>query len=75
MSSGRARSRRNRPLCDDKRHVWPRSYESGRLSPACLRGGASRSFERAVKLNKSPAFILQQFGLTGDNVAEKAKAI
>lgn len=32
------------------------------------------SFERAVKLNKSPAFILQQFGLTGDNVAEKAKA-
>lgn len=32
------------------------------------------SFERAVKLNKSPAFILQQFGLTGDNVVEKAKA-
>ena len=32
------------------------------------------SFERAVKLNKSPAFILQQFGLNGDNVAEKAKA-
>jgi peptide/nickel transport system substrate-binding protein len=32
------------------------------------------SFERAVKLNKSPAFIVQQFGLTGDNVAEKAKA-
>jgi peptide/nickel transport system substrate-binding protein len=32
------------------------------------------SFERAVKLNKSPAFILQQFGLTGDNVKEKAKA-
>ena len=32
------------------------------------------SFERAVKLDKSPAFILQQFGLTGDNVAEKAKA-
>lgn len=32
------------------------------------------SFERAVKLNKSPAFILQQFGLTGDNIAEKAKA-
>ena len=26
------------------------------------------SFERAVKLNKSPAFIIQQFGLTGDNV-------
>ncbi|RFC67099.1 ABC transporter substrate-binding protein [Mesorhizobium denitrificans] len=32
------------------------------------------SFERAVKLNKSPAFIIQQFGLTSDNVAEKAKA-
>ena len=32
------------------------------------------SFERAVKLNKSPAFIIQQFGLTGENVAEKAKA-
>jgi peptide/nickel transport system substrate-binding protein len=32
------------------------------------------SFERAVKLNKSPAFILQQFGLTAENVTEKAKA-
>lgn len=32
------------------------------------------SFERAVKLNKTPAFIIQQFGLTGDNVTEKAKA-
>ncbi|MEI2300697.1 ABC transporter substrate-binding protein [Ensifer sp. MJa1] len=32
------------------------------------------SFERAVKLDKSPAFILTQFGLTGDNVAEKVKA-
>lgn len=32
------------------------------------------SFERAVKLNKTPAFIIQQFGLTADNVAEKAKA-
>src|ERR671923_2177159 len=32
------------------------------------------SFERAVKLKQSPAFILQQFGLTADNVAEKAKA-
>ena len=32
------------------------------------------SFERAVKLNKSPAFIIQQFGLNGDNVTEKAKA-
>jgi peptide/nickel transport system substrate-binding protein len=33
------------------------------------------SFERVVKLDKSPAFILTQFGLTGDNVAEKAKAV
>ncbi len=32
------------------------------------------SFERAIKLDKSPAFILSQFGLTGDNVTEKAKA-
>ncbi|HCL65618.1 MAG TPA: ABC transporter substrate-binding protein, partial [Rhizobium sp.] len=32
------------------------------------------SFERAVKLDKSPAFLITQFGLTGDNVAEKAKA-
>ncbi|SDA93353.1 ABC transporter substrate-binding protein [Sinorhizobium sp. NFACC03] len=32
------------------------------------------SFERAVKLDKSPAFILTQFGLNGDNVTEKAKA-
>jgi peptide/nickel transport system substrate-binding protein len=32
------------------------------------------SFERAVKLDKSPAFLLTQFGLKGDNVAEKAKA-
>ena len=33
------------------------------------------SFERAVKLDKSPAFLLTQFGLTGDNVTEKAKAV
>lgn len=32
------------------------------------------SFERAVKLDKSPAFLLTQFGLTGDNVMDKAKA-
>ncbi|TWF52115.1 ABC transporter substrate-binding protein [Neorhizobium alkalisoli] len=32
------------------------------------------SFERAVKLDKSPAFLLTQFGLKGDNVTEKAKA-
>lgn len=33
------------------------------------------SFERAVKLDKSPAFLLTQFGLTGDNVTERAKAV
>ena len=33
------------------------------------------SFERAVKLDKSPAFILTQFGVTGENVTEKAKAV
>lgn len=33
------------------------------------------SFERAVKLDLSPAFIINQFGITGDNVAEKAKAV
>ncbi len=33
------------------------------------------SFERAVKLDKSPAFLLTQFGLKGDNVTDKAKAI
>ncbi|MCM2290751.1 ABC transporter substrate-binding protein [Allorhizobium sp. BGMRC 0089] len=33
------------------------------------------SFERAIKLNKNPAFILQQFGLTADNITDKAKAV
>ena len=33
------------------------------------------SFERAIKLDKSPAFIINQFGLSGDNVTEKAKAV
>ncbi|MBZ9796642.1 ABC transporter substrate-binding protein [Mesorhizobium sp. ES1-4] len=33
------------------------------------------SFERAVKLDKSPAFIIDQFGISGDNVTEKAKAV
>lgn len=33
------------------------------------------SFERVVKLDKSPAFILTQFGLTPDNVSETAKAV
>ena len=32
------------------------------------------SMERVVKLDKSPAFILTQFGLTGENVTERAKA-
>jgi peptide/nickel transport system substrate-binding protein len=33
------------------------------------------SFERAIKLDKSPAFIIGQFGISGDNVADKAKAV
>jgi peptide/nickel transport system substrate-binding protein len=33
------------------------------------------SFERAVKMDKPPAFIITQFGLTGDNVTTKAKAV
>ncbi|MBZ9756970.1 ABC transporter substrate-binding protein [Mesorhizobium sp. ESP6-5] len=33
------------------------------------------SFERLIKLDKSPAFIIGQLGLTGDNVTEKAKAL
>lgn len=33
------------------------------------------SFERMVKLDKSPAFLIDQLGLNGDNVIEKAKAI
>ncbi|RCS24381.1 ABC transporter substrate-binding protein [Phyllobacterium salinisoli] len=32
------------------------------------------SIQRAVKLDKSPVFILTQFGITADNVEEKAKA-
>ncbi|MDO5706347.1 MAG: ABC transporter substrate-binding protein [Paracoccus sp. (in: a-proteobacteria)] len=32
---------------------------------------AAWSLQRAVKLNKSPAFILNQFGLTAENVDEK----
>jgi peptide/nickel transport system substrate-binding protein len=32
------------------------------------------SFERAIKIDKSPAFILTQFGLKPDNVTAKAKA-
>jgi len=32
------------------------------------------SIQRAVKLDKNPAFILTQFGLTKDNVEEMAKA-
>ena len=33
------------------------------------------TFERGVRLDKAPAFILTQFGLTGENVTEKAKAV
>ena len=33
------------------------------------------SLHRAVSLDKSPAFILTQFGLTKDNVKEKIKAV
>lgn len=32
------------------------------------------SIERAVKLDKNPAFLLTQLGLKGDNVTDKAKA-
>ena len=33
------------------------------------------SFERVIKMDKSPAFIISQFGLNADNVTEKAKAV
>jgi len=32
------------------------------------------SFERVVKLDKSPSFLITQFGLTPENVASKARA-
>ena len=35
---------------------------------------AAWSLQRAVKLNKTPAFILTQFGFTPENVEEKIKA-
>ena len=35
---------------------------------------AAYSLQRAVKLNKSPAFILTQFGFTKDNVDQKIEA-
>jgi len=35
---------------------------------------AAYSLQRAVVLNKSPGFILTQFGLTKDNVLDKVKA-
>ena len=35
---------------------------------------AAYSLQRAVKLNKSPAFILTQFGFTKDNADQKIKA-
>ncbi len=37
-------------------------------------GDAAFSLHRVVKLNKSPAFILTQFGWTAENVEEMAKA-
>lgn len=36
---------------------------------------AAFSLQRAVILDKSPAFILTQFGFTADNVKEKVKAV
>lgn len=33
------------------------------------------SIERVVKLDKSPGFLFTQLGLSGENVAEKAKAV
>ncbi|MEJ2459677.1 MAG: ABC transporter substrate-binding protein, partial [Novosphingobium sp.] len=33
------------------------------------------SIERLIKLDKSPAFLFNQFGLNGDNVTDKVKAI
>ncbi len=33
------------------------------------------SFQRVVKIDKSPAFILTQFGLKKDNVEQKARAV
>lgn len=35
---------------------------------------AAFSLQRVVKLDKSPAFILSQFGFTADNVAQKIRA-
>lgn len=32
------------------------------------------SFERVIKLDKSPAFLLTQFGMNADNITETAKA-
>ncbi|MFT0861433.1 ABC transporter substrate-binding protein [Ancylobacter sp. G4_0304] len=33
------------------------------------------AFERMAKLDKSPAFLIGQLGITGDNVTEKARAV
>ncbi len=33
------------------------------------------SFERVIKLDKSPAFIIGQLGINGDNVTDKATAV
>ncbi|MBP0575431.1 hypothetical protein J8J27_32420, partial [Mycobacterium tuberculosis] len=37
-------------------------------------GDVSYTLSRAVILNKSPAFIINQFGFTKDNVAERITA-
>lgn len=36
---------------------------------------AAWSLQRAVRLNKSPAFILTQFGFTADNAADRIRAV
>lgn len=36
---------------------------------------AAYSIQRAIKLDKSPAFILSQFGITADNVEQNAVAV
>jgi peptide/nickel transport system substrate-binding protein len=38
-------------------------------------GDLAWSFERMVKLDKSPAFLIEQLGLTPDNVTERARAL
>lgn len=49
-----------------------RKFHSG--NPVTARD-VEYSYHRIVHLNKSPAFIITQFGLTKENVAERAKAL